>query len=202
MSTCRWARRNVAGIVLNGGLSRRMGTEKGAIRLGGHSLLERTLDVLAGLFDEVLVVGRPGACPPHPALSQTLADAVPGAGPLGGIVTGLGAMAAPYGFVVACDMPCLDPAVVRRQLEVLRRSPADAVVPCWDGYWEPLHALYARACLPPARRRLGAGDRRIRSFFPHVRLRLWDVRAEGIGPRPFINVNTKSDLAALLGADP
>ena len=193
-----WTRRNVAGIVLNGGASVRLGTDKAVLEVAGRTLLERAVDVLAMLFDEVLVVGRPQTCPPHPAVSRAVPDSVPGIGPLGGIVTALEAMSRPFGFVVACDMPCLDPAVIRRQLRVLRTSDCDAVVPAWDGYWEPLHAVYAHTCLPAARSQVAAGNYRIRSFFGQIDVHFWDVAAEGISTRPFTNVNTKSDLAALL----
>ena len=198
MNASAWIRANVSGIVLNGGDSARLGRDKALVRIEGRSLVERTIDLLAGLFDEVLVVGRPHACPPHPDLSRAVADAVAGVGPLGGIQTGLGAMSRPFGFFVACDMPWLDASVVRRQLDVARASGADAVVPSWDGYWEPLHAVYSRACLPAARRRIAEADYRIRSFFDGVSVLFWDVAAEGISTRPFTNVNTKSDLAALL----
>ena len=195
-----WIRANVSGIVLNGGESVRFGRDKTRERVGGRSLIERVLDTLGSLFDEVLVVGRPEAAPPHPAVTEALPDAVPGVGPLGGICTGLEAMSRPVGFFAACDMPWLDARVIRRQLGLLREAEADAIVPCWDGYWEPLHAAYARACLPAAQAQIARGDCRIRSFFGEVRVHFWDVRAAGLSTRPFTNVNTKSDLAALLHA--
>ena len=210
-----WIRRNVSGIVLNGGLSRRMGSDKCGLVVGGRSLIERTLDVLAKLFDEILVVGRPipDAIAGSPVsrhasrVTRHVPDAIPGSGPLAGIYTGLLAMTRPLGFFVACDMPCLDPEVIRRQIDVARASDADVVVPCWEDrrvqvctpYVEPLHALYSQDCLPAARRQIESGDFRIRGFFRHVKVLFWDVRAEGISTKPFTNINTKSDLAALLG---
>jgi molybdopterin-guanine dinucleotide biosynthesis protein A len=193
-----WIRANVSGIVLNGGDSQRLGRDKALLRIGGRALIERALDPLAALFDEVLVVGRPEAVPEHPAVTRAVRDVVAGVGPLGGICTGLQAMGRPLGFVVACDMPWLDAPVIRRQLAVLRETGADAVVPRWEGYWEPLHAAYSRACLPVAEARIAARDFRIRSFFEEVRVHFWDVAAEGLSTRPFTNVNTKGDLAAVV----
>ncbi len=196
-----WIRANVSGIVLNGGESVRFGRDKAWERLAGRTLIERVLDTLGSLFGEVLVVGRPEAAPAHPAVTEALPDAVPGVGPLGGICTGLEAMSRPVGFFAACDMPWLDADVIRRQLALVREGHADAVVPRWDGYWEPLHAAYAVACLPAARDQLARCDYRIRSFFGQVRVRFWDIRAEGLSTRPFANVNTRNDLATLLEAD-
>jgi molybdopterin-guanine dinucleotide biosynthesis protein A len=193
-----WIRPNVSGILLNGGASTRLGRDKALLRIDGRTLLDRAADVLATLFDEILVIGRPEACGNHPAIRRALPDAIPGAGPLGGIYTGLLEMSRPFGFFVACDMPWLDAGVIRRQIDVLEANPADAVVPCWNSFWEPLHALYSQECLPAARRQLATGDYRIRGFFDAVNVLFWDIAAEGIGPRPFTNVNTKADLAALL----
>ena len=193
-----WIRANVCGVVLNGGASVRLGRDKALLRIEGRTLTERALDCLATLTDELLLVGRPEAAPDHPALSRAVADAVTDAGPLAGICTALGEATRPHAFVVACDMPWLDAAVIRRQLAVLRETGADAVVPRWEGYWEPLHAVYSRACLDPARSQIAAGDYRIRSFFDAVGVHFWDIAAEGISTRPFTNINTKSDLAAVL----
>ncbi|HPD17910.1 MAG TPA: molybdenum cofactor guanylyltransferase [Planctomycetota bacterium] len=206
MSLDDWIRRHVSGIVLNGGQSRRMGRDKASLRIAGRAILDRTLEVLGSLFGELLVVGRPVPSVPlthHVSrIARHVPDAVLGVGPLGGIYSGLLAMSRPYGFFVACDMPCLDRAVIRRQLGLLRERGADALVPAWDGLWEPLHAAYSQECLPAARRQLESGDFRIRGFFAHVNVRFWDVRAEGLSPRPFANVNTKGDLVALFGPDP
>jgi len=195
-----WARANVSGIILNGGASRRFGSDKAALIVDGRPLLDRTVDVLGSLFGEILLIGRPAPSLRHASrVTRHVPDLIPGAGPLGGIYTGLVAMTRPWGFFVACDMPLLDAAVIRRQLEVLRASEADAVVPTWDGYWEPLHAAYSQDCLPSVRRQSESGDLRIRRFYDSVNVLFWDVIAEGISPHAFANVNTKGDLVALLG---
>ncbi|MFW6161746.1 MAG: molybdenum cofactor guanylyltransferase, partial [Planctomycetota bacterium] len=143
MTLDEWIRASVTGLVLNGGASVRLGRDKATLPVEGRTLIERGLDHMALLFDEIVVVGRPEGLAPHPAVTQAVPDAVPGVGPLGGIATGLATMERRWGFFVACDMPRLDPEVMRRQLAVLRETRAEAVVPCWDGFWEPLHAAYA-----------------------------------------------------------
>jgi len=69
---------------------------------------------------------------------ETAADRFPGCGPLEGLHAGMLASRHPHVFVAACDMPALDAGVIR--FLVARLGSADAIVPCWEGDVEPLHA--------------------------------------------------------------
>lgn len=106
----------LSGMVLSGGRSRRLGEDKALLRLWGTqgpTLLEATIARLAAICDEVLVVSD-GPHPDWPALSaRTVMDRYPGGGSLGGIYTGLLEAAHPFALVVACDMPFLQPALLR-----------------------------------------------------------------------------------------
>lgn len=91
------------GIVLAGGRSRRFGgLDKGRLPLGGRSLRQRALDVLADVTTTQLVVGGRS-----PSASGRLDDRYPDEGPLGGILTALPAIATSHALVVACDLPFL-----------------------------------------------------------------------------------------------
>lgn len=118
--------RGTVGIILAGGRSRRMGTDKALLEIDGETLLARTTRVVATVVPEVLIVGRT-SLPPELTGTPAVLDAYGEAGPLGGIATGLAHSGAERVLVVACDLPYL-------QVEVLRFlvSPAfgyDAVVP-------------------------------------------------------------------------
>lgn len=95
----------LAGVVLAGGASRRMGRDKAAIVVDGRTLARRALDALAGAgVTELLVVG--GASGHGAAL---IPDRWPGSGPLGGIVTAFGATEASRLVVLPCDLPAVEP---------------------------------------------------------------------------------------------
>ena len=94
-------------------------------------------------------------------------------------------------------MPLLDARVVTKLLEEAEAVDADAVVPIHDGKIEPLHAVYARTCLPALERQVESGDRRVRALFGTVRTHYWDVSAAGLDARAFANVNTRADLQAI-----
>ena len=101
----------VTGVLLAGGKSRRMGEDKRYLVVGEETLLERGLGVLRSVFQEVLIVIAQNS-PPLGVDAKVARDLVPECGSLGGLYTGLMQAATPWIFVVACDMPFLDQAVI------------------------------------------------------------------------------------------
>lgn len=200
---------NLSAVVLAGGSGSRMGCDKALLHFGGRPLIERTVETLRGLFGEIMIVGRePGSFPsagadavlPDDTFDDTFIDDVGDAGPLGGIATGLRHMKSGRGFFVACDMPLLDGRVIAALVEESGAVEADAIVPVHDGRPEPLHAVYAKTCLPAVEEQIESGELRIQALFEKVRTHYWDVAAAGLDARCFSNVNTKADLEALEGA--
>lgn len=188
-------------VILAGGASRRMGQDKRRLRLWGEqgpTLLERTVGLLAGLSDDVVVVlNDPDNWPGLPA--RLVSDELPDGGALGGISSGLAATAHPYALVVACDMPFLSAALLAAMLAVPRdyellipRSPQAGVARNQFDL-EPLHAIYSRRCLAPMRAALADGRRQITAFFPAVHVVELDNhvrdRYDPAG-RSFLNLNT------------
>lgn len=151
---------NTAGIFV-GGQSRRMGGRpKGLIALAsGETIVERWCGLLRSLSLETeIAITLVGAADAYAHLAlPSLADEVPGIGPLGGLLALLRHASARGGHVlaVACDMPFVSPALLARLVE----TPSDAAVlaPRRDGRWEPLFARYdAARVLPIALARAGS----------------------------------------------
>ena len=178
-----------------GGRSTRMGGEpKALLELGGRRIIERVVDALGGVLDDLLVVTN---SPDRYAFLglPMVPDAFPDGGALGGIYTGLRAADGDAAFTVACDMPFLHPAIVRMVVE--RAAEGDVVIPRTGGQLETMHAVYAKACLGPMQTQLRAGRLKIVGFFPHVRVVELDAAAMGRHRAPevaFMNVNTPQEL--------
>ncbi len=124
------------------------GVDKAGLLWDGRSFLARILDRLGPSFDEILLAGTTSP-PPGLPRARAVSDRHPGGGPLQGIAAGLEAMSGERAFLCGCDMPLVDPAVVRRLLEA--QGPHAAVVPRVGGRPQFLHAVYGKACLPAAR---------------------------------------------------
>jgi molybdenum cofactor guanylyltransferase len=187
---------SVAGVILAGGRNSRMGgRDKAFLRVGGETVLARTLAVLRCCFSQVVVVSN------NPEKYrdfdvEVTADELPGLGPLGGLHAALGRIRTPYAFVTACDMPFLRPEPILFLVSLLRDQ--EAIVPCWDGDIEPLHALYATALRSRIEAAVAQGVRAIRDFLPRVRVEFLPQAemAEVSGAEEsFRNVNTPEDAA-------
>ena len=171
------------------------GEPKALLELAGKRIVERVVDALSTVLDDLLVVTNTPERYEFLRLPM-VADRYPDGGSLGGIFTGLEAAGGDAAFTVACDMPFLSPDVVR--LVLARAGDADVVIPCVNGQYETMHALYAKACLAPMEARLRAGQLRIVGFFPDVRVLEIDAAAVARHRAPevaFMNVNTPDELA-------
>jgi molybdenum cofactor guanylyltransferase len=165
-------RLSITAVILAGGQSRRMGTDKALLRLpsGGPTLIERVVMAARAVTDDVIVVAADAErLPPMPV--RTMPDAIAGAGPLAGLVAGFAAAQHPDILALACDLPYLSAPLLRWMTTLPRRW--DALVPYLpDGNgktgWEPLHAIYTYACLTPMRAALDRGDRQMTVFFPAI----------------------------------
>lgn len=179
-----------------GGKSSRMGTDKSFVPFLGRPMIEVVRAAVEGLGDElILITNKPEA---YAYLDLPMfGDLYPDTGPLGGIYTALHHATHPHTLVVACDMPWLNRPLLAYMAGL--RGEADVVVPRWDKFPEPLHAVYSKACLEPIREKLDAQMYKITAFYGRVSLRFVDrdeiARFDPDG-RSFINVNTPDDLLA------
>ena len=186
----------VTGVIQAGGRSTRMGGEpKALMELGGQRIIERVVDVVGGILDDLLVVTNTPERYAFLGLPM-VPDVFPEGGALGGIYSGLRAVAGDAAFTVACDMPFLHPAIVRMVVE--RAGEGDVVIPRTGGQLETMHAVYGKRCLAAMEARLRAGQLKIVGFFPDVRVVELDAAGMAKHRAPdvaFMNVKTPEELA-------
>jgi molybdenum cofactor guanylyltransferase len=163
----------IAGFILAGGESSRMGRDKALLELGGMPLILRTVRLVEAAAGPPAVIGNPEA---YERLGlRLIADDWPGAGPLGGIATALRASGAPWSLVVACDLPYLNRDWLDYLIARALASQMDAVVPMNALGAEPLCAVYHKRAEPAIRSALERGTRKVTDG-------LKDVRTEAIAP--------------------
>jgi molybdopterin-guanine dinucleotide biosynthesis protein A len=178
-----------------------MGSDKALLEVGGEPLARRVARLLAAVCDEVVVASGDGLRLAWLGLPQ-VADPVVGAGPLGGIVAGLGAARHDLVAVVAVDMPDANPSVLELLAATWQGEPA--VVPRTARGLEPLHAVYAAGAEPALRARLCSGRRSVQAALQALGARV--VEAEDWRPvdplgRFAINLNTPGEVRGRQGAN-
>jgi len=155
---------NVAGIVLCGGRSSRMGRPKAWLPFAGELMLPRVVRLLSEAAHPIIVVAAPDQeVPPLPPEIDIIRDEEKGRGPLQGLAAGLAALRgkADAAYLSSCDVPFLKPAFVRRLIDLL--GDHHICVPRIGEYHHPLAAVYRMEVEETARRLLA--ENRLRPFF-------------------------------------
>ncbi len=193
----------ISGVILAGGKSARMGTDKALLKLGPYYVIERIAGVLRTMVDEIVIVtDRPRRYAKYG--DRTVSDIMPGHGPLGGLHAGLMQASHPWVLVAACDLPFVSVPVAGLMIHCA--ADYDAVVPRHRGYAEPLYALYNKRCIEVMEQQLVQGLGKITRSYDELRVRyLTEEEMSFVEPhleQSFLNLNTPKDIikAQALGA--
>jgi len=201
-----------------GGQSSRMGEDKALKTFLGRPLIQRVIERLSPIADELIVTtNRPddyafldtSTGSVHRLRLTLRADLKPGRGALGGLYTAIASAAHPIVAVVACDMPFASAKLIEAAGRLLIEEEADVVIArvapraeragkSEEGY-EPLHAVYRReTCLPAIEAAIDADQWKVISWFPQVKVRVLTSeeikRYDPLG-LAFWNVNTPEEFA-------
>ncbi len=181
-----------------GGQSSRMGEDKALKTFLGRPLIQRVVDRLTPIADEIIVTtNRPDD---YAFLNLRLfSDIKPDRGALGGLYTAIASATQPIVAVVACDMPFVSPRLIEAMSRLLVEEEADVVIAKSEEGYEPLHAVYRRdICLPAIEAAIDADQWKVIAWFPQVKVRVLtteeikSAEPEGLA---FWNVNTPEEFA-------
>lgn len=183
-----------AGFVLVGGQSRRMGRDKALLPWNSGVLVEDIAGKLSAVADSVALVGDPAryAHLNYPCIP----DLRTGLGPLSGIEAALDSARAELNLILACDMPEVEAAHLRRLLCVAVGSGEDCIMSQdVSGVTHPLCAVYRSTCLPVIRKALDEGRLKLMSVVEELQAKVISVAS------PICNINTVEEWNALRSTD-
>jgi len=184
-------------VIQAGGMSSRMGEDKALKPFLGRPLIQRVIDRLSPITDELIVTTN------HPAEYTFLnfrlvADLKPGRGALGGLYTAIASATSPFVAVVACDMPFASQIFFEGARRLMAEEEADVVIAKTDEGYEPFHALYRReTCLPAIESAIDADQWKVISWFPQVKVRMLttnEVKSFDPSGLCFWNLNTPDEF--------
>ena len=190
MNTC-----GITGVILAGGLGRRMGgVDKGLQELDGRPLVAWVIERLSPQVDELLVNANRNL--EHYAAfgHRVVPDRIDGfAGPLAGLHAALSVACHPLVATVPCDSPFLPGDLIARLRAALDESGAELVVARGQGRLQPVFCLCRRTVFPALSDHLAAGGRRIERWLTSLALIEVDFEDQ---PAAFANINRSDDLQA------
>lgn len=185
-------------VIQAGGMSSRMGEDKALKIFLGKPLIQRVIERMSPIADEIIVTtNRPAE---YTFLNYRLIpDLKPGRGALGGLYTAIASAAHPLVAVVACDMPFASQMFFEGARRLMVKEEADVVIAKTDEGYEPLHALYRReTCLPAIESAIDADQWKVIAWFPQVKVRtLTPDEIKFLDPSGlcFWNLNTPEEFA-------
>ncbi len=189
--------KDITAVILSGGLSSRMGTNKSLLKIGNVTMLEHIISKLRGNFREIIVVTDEIEEYSFIEGIRFVKDCIntKERNSLVGIHAGLVNSKTPYAFVIACDMPLVSIDMIHYMTQSIKSQ--DIIVPYIDGYYQPLYAIYKKTCIPHIEELLYRNWYRIFDFYGEVDTKL--VLKEEILPYDyklecFVNVNTREEF--------
>jgi len=183
----------VAAVVLAGGASKRMGRDKLALRLDGHTMLESVLTRFGEEFENVYMSVADAEKYPDVKASR-IVDILAGAGPMSGLHAALTSLPDDGVFLVAADLPYACPQTARRLID-LSGDCDIGIIRLPDGKFEPLFGFYRKAVLPLCTELIKSGNYRMSELFSKARIRFIDpVELGGLWDEKLItNINYPED---------
>lgn len=180
--------------VLAGGQSKRMGQDKAFLEVGGQPVIERVLDCVGPLTDDLFISTNSPEKYDRFGL-RLVGDIYPDKAALGGLYTAIHAARYNHVLVVACDMPFLNTDLLRYLISLA--GSAAVIAPLINPPQpETMHTVYSKACLEPIETRLLQNKLKIIGFFEDVAVRYIeaaDIAAFDPEFHAFTNMNTPAD---------
>lgn len=189
-------RAKITGVVLAGGLARRMGGgDKGLILFVGKPLVSYSISAIEPVVDQVIInanrnheeylrFGYPVIADHNAAFD----------GPLAGLMSVMNQCESEFILTIPCDCPLIDAQILERMVDALESEPADCFVACDGHRIHPVVLLINRRLKDSLEQYLDSGQRKIDRWFKQ---HLWRQVDYSDRPGVFRNINTPEELAQL-----
>jgi len=181
----------ITAIILAGGQSKRMGTDKALMELEGMTMLETVVKLCKNSCDKILISSNN---PEHGKFGfSVVVDEIKHCGPIGGLYSALRKSETDWNFIISVDSPFVEPLFLNFLISEIKDS--DAVVPIHDKGKEPLIALYHKNCTSEIEKRIQAGNFKMHDLVTSLNTKLVDSEKwlEKY-PKIFQNINRPGDL--------
>ncbi len=185
---------DVTGIILAGGKSSRMGTDKGLQMLCGKPLISYAIQSLSGVCSSIIISSSSDA---YKSFGYpVVADEFPGIGPMGGIYSALKQSKTEKNLVLSCDLPFVSEDLLSY---ILGKAGSFEVAVPWQGnqHYEPLCGFYRLSVLDQLSKFIHKGNYKLPDLFEEISINrlIINTGLSFYDERLFLNINSKHDLA-------
>lgn len=187
-------------LILAGGENKRLPVIKGFIEINGKRIIESNIEFLNGIFDRVIVSTNNPELYFHLGVLM-VGDIVEYRGPMAGIFSVLTIPDVSEVFVTACDMPFINPALVKYIVNKWEER-WDALIPIFEKKPQPLLGIYSKRVAEGMEQNINNGERSLREFLHGIELcYINEEEVRNIDPegRSFVNINTIEDFQKEIG---
>ncbi len=186
--------KHVGGIILAGGKSSRMGTDKGLMTFQGKRLVEYAIELLQPFCSEIIISTNQAGYEGFGF--KTVSDVYRDCGPVGGLHAALSESNYDYNLIVSCDVPFVEPDLLH--IVLAETEGFDAVVPVHRGGIEPLVAVYRKEMASFFENQLIEKNYKMQRIIQSCNLNLVNVEhLVDKHPRLFYNLNRPEELSQL-----
>ncbi len=178
----------ISAIILAGGKSSRMGTDKGLIDINGKAMVQWVLDLVKEFTDDIYIIS---ANPNYNQFNYPLvSDVFPNAGPLGGIYSGLLKIKNKKALILSCDTPFIEVKTIENLIE--NSLDFDITYAIENNKPHPLIGIYNQNCLPHLKNCIQ--NQKLKMTLAFEDLKTNPISFQPINPKEFLNINSKEDL--------
>ena len=185
-------KKNITGIILSGGKSSRMGTDKGFLSFNGKLFIQASIDALKPLVSEIIIVSNNADYDVFGL--KRIEDIMDNAGPLAGIYSGLNHSKTEYNIVLSCDIPLISSGILKKLIEGIDEV-SEIIQIESKGKSMPLIALYKKSCKDVFYKLLQKGERRLQ--FAVYQCRVKNITLDSESAILTMNINTPEELKVI-----
>jgi len=186
------SKKDITGIILAGGESSRMGTNKALLQYRGLTFIQQIINTMRPLVDQVIIIGRPEEYREFDI--KCIDDIFPDSGPVAGIHTGLESSSTTYNLVLSCDIPLITEQILKELIENIDES-NDVVMVESNGQPHPLIAIYHKQCKDLFEELLDRGEKRLLSALDQLNVKT--ISIDELNALYVTNINHPSTLKKL-----
>ena len=182
-------KKHITGIILAGGKSSRMGTDKGFLNFNGKSFIQCSIDALKPSVSKIIIVSN---CADYDVFGlERIEDTIENSGPLAGIYSGLKHSETNYNLVLSCDIPLIHSEILERLISEVDND-SEVIQIESNGRRMPLIALYKKSCESRFLKLLNSGERKLQFAVNQCKSKV--VSLEKHEQKFTTNINTKDEL--------